>query len=51
MGITRSESNEERNNAMRVLNKRKSADKGKKFIKVPHPSGIRNTFILKEAKE
>lgn len=45
---TSTEQSDARKQALRNKRRFDETNKGKKFIRVPHPSGIRNTWILKE---
>ena len=47
MGITRNEKKREHLTAIESAKKHAEWESTKKIIKLPHPSGIRNTWILK----
>ena len=47
---TSTEQFDARKQALRNKRRFDETNKGKKFIRVPHPSGIRNTWILKEVR-
>ena len=47
MGITRVEKKDEHTKAKELAKKHADWEKGKKLVRLPHPSEIRNTWILK----